>query len=1613
MTRYRWLLLALFLFALGVRLFRLDWDQYHFYHPDERAVASAVNNLSFSPLQLNPKWFNYGTLPFYVTKTVTSVLSTARGWMGNPDRWYSGYDGSIITARALSAVWGAAAILLVGILGARLYGQRVALLAAFLLAAAVSHVQNSHFATNDIPLTTLVLAALYFLVRVVEEGRPRHYLLAGFLIGMAAATKFSAMPLLLPLGVAGLVRWWREGSILRPFACLTGAAVAAGAGFFVAQPYAIIDFQRYVDAISEQSRMVRNAGEFPYTNQYIGVPKYLYELQEMVLWGMGPLLGLAALWGFLRRFGQVTRANGGAEIVLLSWVVPFFLINGWFDVKFPRYLLPIFPILVLWAAVWLDDIARRGRLGRVVRGTVVAGTALYLLAFLSIYTRPHSIVTASEWVHSHIPAGATILTQHWDEGFPFSLPGGRRAERYKIVDLPYYEPDNPQKFQKISEQLASADYVALQTKRLYGAVTRAPEKYPLTTKYFSLLFEGKLGYQLIRDISSRPGLLGLELPTELADESFSVYDHPKALLFQNVERLPAEEIHDRIMRGVPTLTRRDLLLASAEGGGELAAGEVDPWIRSSFAATILCALFLQVLGLAAYFLLRPVLTPRHGLYGFSKVIGLLLAVYPPWLAASVGWVGFSQASVLVSATAVVLFGAWSYRRHRDMEIPRTEVIATEILFWGCFLFQLGVRAFNPEIFWGEKPMDFSFLNALYRASAMPPPEPWFAGSPLHYTYFGTYVVAAIGKALSIHPAVMFNLGVVVTAALTASAVFAAGTALARRWSVGVVAACLATLTGNLAGVREAISRGQFNFDYFWATSRVIEGTINEYPLWSFLFADLHAHMLVMPYTMSFVCALVFWIQRRDKISAWVPLSAAPVLLLLLGLLLGTVMVTNGWSTPTYVLLVPFLLFISFVTTHEGEGIVSYVLSGIGRVLLPAFTAVGLAYLFYLPFWLWFAPPTRSFGWENDSFARPYDYLTIHGLFIALLLPFLFVLWRRSLATPAGAPDAAGAPRPSRISRWRLAALSLVIAGLLLSLLNLDALATLEFPASARDWQARSIRAFAALCGVLGLFVAVLPRTPTLYRYALGLGAYAFFVTGGVDVVHVWDRMNTVFKFYLESWLLFSLASAVVLVELFRGALGGAIGRNLWRAVIAGLALITVFTAATGVHGVLTTRRVPTVRPTLDGSAYLQQHMPHDAAAFEWLSRTVKGIPVLVEAQGPSYQEFSRVTMNTGLPTVLGWDYHVTQRSQPDRDIRRRKADITTIYSSKNESEVAAALERYHAALVYVGPLERRTYKGGNLEKFQEWNSLLSPVYQNPGVTIFAVTGRFGGSVPVTTIEEVAAVAPGEEIHEQDVPGRLNQPRGLALDAEGNVYVADFANNRIQRFGPELQAQEAWGKRGDLPGEFKDPCGVAVGPDGLIYVADTWNGRVQVFDEEGAYRLEWAPGFYGPRGIAVAADGRVFVADTGNHRVSRFSADGTKEAQWGAKGGEPGQYFEPTGIAVDAEGRVYVADNGNGRLQITDRDGGFIRAFDVPGWRSEVFSEPYVTIDSDGVLWVTVPVERQIRAYDTEGKLLATIHGGKDEPFDRPMGIGIHPVTGNLVVTDLEHRLVQVPKPPVR
>src|SRR5450756_272158 len=302
-TRYRWprmrrrgLWVGLFLLALAVRLVGLDFDQNHFFHPDERAIGDAILKLSFHPLQLNPHFFAYGSLPFYLTKALSSLLAEVSG-----RDWFASYDGVIHVGRFLSAFAGALTVLLVASVGRRLYGQKAGLCAGLLLALAVLHIQTSHFASTDVTLTLFVLLALASSGRLARRGRGRDALLAGALTGFALATKASAAPLLLPLAAAVFLacrpaRAWRKGALL-----LTVAGLAALVAFFLGEPYAFLSFHEFWRSMSEQGAMVRHAGMLPYTNQYIGVPNFLYEAREIVFWCLGPLFGLAALWATGRR----------------------------------------------------------------------------------------------------------------------------------------------------------------------------------------------------------------------------------------------------------------------------------------------------------------------------------------------------------------------------------------------------------------------------------------------------------------------------------------------------------------------------------------------------------------------------------------------------------------------------------------------------------------------------------------------------------------------------------------------------------------------------------------------------------------------------------------------------------------------------------------------------------------------------------------------------------------------------------------------------------------------------------------------------------------------------------------------------------------------------------------------------------------------------------------------------------------------------------------------------------------------------------------------------------------------------------------------------------------
>jgi predicted membrane-bound mannosyltransferase/DNA-binding beta-propeller fold protein YncE len=258
------------------------------------------------------------------------------------------------------------------------------------------------------------------------------------------------------------------------------------------------------------------------------------------------------------------------------------------------------------------------------------------------------------------------------------------------------------------------------------------------------------------------------------------------------------------------------------------------------------------------------------------------------------------------------------------------------------------------------------------------------------------------------------------------------------------------------------------------------------------------------------------------------------------------------------------------------------------------------------------------------------------------------------------------------------------------------------------------------------------------------------------------------------------------------------------------------------------------------------------------------------------------------------------------------------------------------------------------------------------------------------------------------PGQLSGPRGIAIAPNGDFYVADAMNHRVQRFSAEGLVLGEWGSFAAAPeggaappGTFNEPWDVAVGPDGSVYVADTWNHRIQRFTAEGEYLSSFGSfgqtgepfDFWGPRAIAIDDDGRLFVADTGNKRIVVFDAEGNPLGQFGGFGLQLGGLDEPVGVDVDAEGRVYVADTWNQRIQVFEElgEGDFVAVAEWPvdGWLGQSLeNKPYLVVRENGDVCVSDPEGYRVLCFDSEGEFVMGwgSYGGGDAQFGLPVGV---------------------------
>jgi YYY domain-containing protein len=990
-----------------------------------------------------------------------------------------------------------------------------------------------------------------------------------------------------PLGVKPASERERElssgGHIARGLRYVAIAILFTLLAFAATEPYVLTSFNysrlaslnvtgflessQWWQVLQEERRTQSGQSDLPFTRQYIGTVPLLYHLQNMVFWGLSPIPGIVTVVGFAVGLWMALRRRP-AEVLLMAGAVPYFATILTLEAKWMRYMLPLVPIFcLLGAALLVRGIAwerkrrqnsayaaapqRRPIMSRIggnafaiITAMSIAGAFLWAVAFMNIYSQEHSRIQASRWIRVNIPSGVMLSEEIWDDRLPLDVKGAPPRQYKGHVQFNLYDDQPPeQEFNYIKGLLGQADYIILASNRLYGSIPRLPWRYPVQTRFYELLFEGKLGFVKVHTQHEAPELLGIRFDDQLADESFTVYDHPRVDVFRKVN-VPTD---DQLKSYFSPALNRPLGEYRAERHGKvsddksLTYKEYGPAIpynkpvsalpdtgdyawnplaqdETQWIAVLLWLLVAYVLGLLALpitFVVCRNLSDRG--YPLAKVVGLLLVSWGIWMASSAHLIPFTAWGVLLMALlmAGLSYVCWRLGAGEQIkEFVRTKarlIVFYEAVFLLAFAAFLVIRILNPDQWhpWngGEKPMETGFLNSILRSAWMPPLDPFFAGGVINYYYYGHFVVACLIKLVGVDPAIAFNLAIPLLYALTmGGAVSLVYNLVAwsqrRRGSThsvsraglafGVLSGVLMLVIGNMHGffqwirlssppawdtiynalgsmgvnvdaLRGITDRGTFDF---WGPRSIIPFTINEWPFWTFLFADLHPHLINMPFTLLAAVLslnLVFsgrlrrayvapdggrgsWAEQiRWTVGAtlewlWGRGWTGALRFALMALSLGVLAAINSWDFPTYMALAGVAALVALIladrdsATESATSERSYAnvqesaRRNVGQRLafyIAGIASVGvlsaLALLAYLPFFLNFKAfyteilPITDGNLYMRRTTLP-EFLVMWAIFVFIALSYLVVrLWRFPWSAVFGEIRGAVPSRPRAVS----------------------------------------------------------------------------------------------------------------------------------------------------------------------------------------------------------------------------------------------------------------------------------------------------------------------------------------------------------------------------------------------------------------------------------------------------------------------------------------------------------------------------------------------------------------------------------------------------------------------
>lgn len=759
-------------------------------------------------------------------------------------------------------------------------------------------------------------------------------------------------------------------------------------------------------------------------------------------------------------------------------------------------------------------------------------------------------------------------------------------------------------------------------------------------------------------------------------------------------------------------------------------------------------------------------------YGISRFIGLIAVGYFVWLGSFIG-LTYSKKTILLvivafSIPSIILYFIDKNQINREIRENKKEYLISEAVFLSCFFFFLLIRLGNPDLWHpykgGEKPMDFSYFNAILKSTIFPPYDPWFSGGYLNYYYYGIYLSGLFVKLLGIVPSVAYNLIIPLWYAFLGICTYTftrniiginqkndPETSAPSAVKAGIISVLFMQVFGNLGTVvqikNELVELGanipsdqvhgflnQFGYffsgivklisgqkllmykgDWYWIPSRAIPDTsITEFPFFTFLYGDPHAHLFALPMTvlvLIWISAIIYRFHSKLSFSIswhfiWVMMGC---------LFIGTLFPTNTWDMPTYYAIPAFVLIYLGIVTLREKGQMK---KSLFYFLMVPLIGV-MIFILFRPYLLTNARKNLIEFW-NDTHTPVSSYFMHWGLFLFLIISWYWfetVLWMKQV----------------KYSQFRIVCNRYKETFIICGISGIIIIISLLLLRVAIAWIVLPLMVWSLV------FIIRSDYSPEK-RFICFLIGTALALTLFVELFHLADdngRMNTVFKLYNQAWVLFALSGSFSVYQCTKHIRmsDSCDSYGMWKSVFTILVVSAFsYTIFAGTDKI-TDRMSNNVPLTLDGMKYMEtslyyqdgfvMDLSQDYDAIRWMQENIEGSPVIVEGNAVEYMWGNRYTIYTGLPSVIGWNYHQRQQRQTlNEEVWNRVYRVKKFYDTTDRKETLLFIRDYNVKYIVVGQMEEGLYAKAGIQKFTKWeNSLWRKVYSKGDTSIYEVIGE--------------------------------------------------------------------------------------------------------------------------------------------------------------------------------------------------------------------------------------------------------------------------------------------------